>query len=173
MPSAARPLRGGVLLALRQRGVRFARLTHAAGLSATGDAELDAALPLPEHYELPFETVCAVRETRANGGRVVAVGTSVVRALEDAAHKGAELIPGRALATLTLDDRTQLRVVSGVLTGIHVPGESHYRLLSAFAGTAALAQAAQLAREKHYRAHEFGDAALLLPGVLAAAEQAA
>ena len=70
------------------QGVRWASLTHAAGLSATGDPALDAALPLPERYDIPAATVRAVAATRARGGRVVAVGTTVVRALEGAAAAG-------------------------------------------------------------------------------------
>ena len=84
MPSAGRPLSWEILLALRRKGVRWASLTHAAGLSATGDPALDAALPLPERFDIPAATVRAVTETRARGGRVVAVGTTVVRALEGA-----------------------------------------------------------------------------------------
>ena len=86
MPSAGRPLRWHLLLDLRQRGVRIAAITHAAGLSSTGDPALDAALPLPERFEVPQPTVDAVSKARAAGGRVAAVGTSAVRALEGAAE---------------------------------------------------------------------------------------
>ena len=85
MPSAGRPLRWELLLALRDRGVQLASVTHAAGLSATGDAALDAALPLAERFEVPAGTAQAVARTRETQGRVVAVGTSAVRALEGAA----------------------------------------------------------------------------------------
>jgi S-adenosylmethionine:tRNA ribosyltransferase-isomerase len=145
--------------------VRLARLTHAAGLSATGDPAIDAALPLPERYEIPGETVRAIERTRSLGGRVVAVGTSVVRALEDSAWRYGRVRAGAQLAELLLDETTAPTVVSGLLTGIHMPGESHYRLLSAFANGATLAAAAALAQSKHYRLHEFGDAALFLPGL--------
>ena len=87
MPSAGRPLSWEILLALRRRGVRWASLTHAAGLSATGDPAIDAALPLPEAFDIPAATARAVAETRARNGRVVAVGTTVVRALEGAAQQ--------------------------------------------------------------------------------------
>lgn len=160
MPSAARPLQGAALLALRARGVPIATLTHAAGLSATGDPRIDAALPLPERYEIPAQTVRALEQTR---GRVVAVGTSVVRALEDCAQRG--LRAGEQIATLVLDGDTKPRVVSGLLTGIHMPGESHYRLLSAFTREDTLARAAERAKRDGYRIHEFGDAALFLPNL--------
>jgi len=173
MPSAARPLSGAVLLALRARGVPIAHLTHAAGLSATGDQAIDAALPLPERYELPERTVHAVEQTHGRGGRVVAVGTSVVRALEDSAQRHGSLRAGVATAELVLDQGTVPRVVSGLLTGIHVPGESHYRLLAAFTRAETLARAAARAAEQGYRGHEFGDAALFLPDVLQRARHAA
>ena len=163
MPSAARPLCGAVLLALRRRGVTLASLTHAAGLSATGDEALDAALPLPERYEIPSETVRAIERTRERGGRVVAVGTSVVRALEDSAWHNGKVTAGEQTAALVLDEHTRPRVASGLLTGIHVPGESHYRLLSAFTKPATLTRAAAVAELGGYRTHEFGDAALFLP----------
>lgn len=173
MPSAARPLRGGMLMALTARGVRIARLTEAAGLSSTGDPAIDAALPLPERYEIPRETVDAIAETRARGGRVVAVGTSVVRALEDSAERHGAVVAGTETAQLVLGPTTVPRVVSGLLTGIHVPGESHYELLSAFAPRETLARATAVAHARGYRLHEFGDSALLLPAIAERARRAA
>jgi S-adenosylmethionine:tRNA ribosyltransferase-isomerase len=168
MPSAARPLDFAVLRSLGQRGVAIARLTEAAGLSATGDPAIDAALPMPERYEIPPETVHAIAETRGRGGRVIAVGTSVVRALEDAFARHGRVVAGAATATLVLSPSTTPRVVAGLLTGIHAPGESHYQLLAAFCEAETLTRATELARVRGYRPHEFGDAALLVPGVLRA-----
>jgi S-adenosylmethionine:tRNA ribosyltransferase-isomerase len=165
MPSAARPLTASVLLALRRRGVELVALTHAAGLSATGDPALDAALPLPERYEIPAHTVAALARTHARGGRVLAVGTTVVRALEDSVHKHGEVVAGPAIANLVLSEQTTPRVVSGLLTGIHVPGESHYRLLSALCPQPTLERATAVARARGYRLHEFGDAALIFPHI--------
>ena len=88
MPSAGRPLRWSCSRGLARAGCGLASLTHAAGLSSTGDPALDAALPLPERYEIPPSTVGAVAEARRRGGRMVAVGTTVVRALEGAARPG-------------------------------------------------------------------------------------
>jgi S-adenosylmethionine:tRNA ribosyltransferase-isomerase len=85
LASAGRPLSWRLLLDLTRRGVRIASLTHAAGLSSTGDPALDALLPLPERFEIPEATVTAVREAKARGGRVIAVGTTVTRALEGCA----------------------------------------------------------------------------------------
>jgi S-adenosylmethionine:tRNA ribosyltransferase-isomerase len=165
MPSAARPMSAQVLLRLMGRGVSIARLTHAAGLSSTGDARIDLALPLPERYEIPEETVRAVSDAQRRGGRVVAVGTSVVRALEDSVYAHGQLRAGRAVAELVLSADTPRRVVSGLLTGIHIPGESHYQLLQAFTDADTLARSVLLAQSLGYKAHEFGEAALFLPGL--------
>ncbi|MCA9625578.1 MAG: S-adenosylmethionine:tRNA ribosyltransferase-isomerase [Myxococcales bacterium] len=160
-PSAGRPISGATLAALRARGVRLATLTHAAGLSATGDPRLDAALPLPERYDIPEATAAAVREALAAGRRVVAVGTTVVRALEDSAERHGTVRAGEAIAGLRVDASYRPRVVSAVLTGMHAPGESHYDLLAAFAPVARLTAAHRHAAEAGYLAHEFGDLALV------------
>lgn len=173
MPSAARPLHARTLLALARRGIAVASLTHAAGLSATGDARIDAALPLPERYDIPPATVQAIAHCRARGGRLLAIGTSVVRALEDSAHRHGQVRAGEAIAELVLDRACSPRVVAGLLTGIHAPGESHYRLLAAFARARTLARAAAFAEAREYRHHEFGDAALLWPDLAQARTHAA
>lgn len=153
MPSAGRPLSGEVRARLRARGVGLVHLTHAAGLSSTGDADLDARLPLPERYDVPEATLRAARDA----SRVVAVGTSVVRALESAARG-----PRAGVTELRIDRHFEPRLVDGLLSGIHVPGESHFDLLRAFAPAAALERALDHAAERGYRAHEFGDACLVL-----------
>jgi S-adenosylmethionine:tRNA ribosyltransferase-isomerase len=165
MPSAGRPLSWEILLALRRRGARWASLTHAAGLSSTGDPALDAALPLPERFQIPAATVAAVAEARARGGRVVAAGTTVVRALEGAAAAGGgELRPGAGETALVVTPDYRPRIVDGVLSGAHAATESHFALLSAFAGAALLAEAAAYAERAGFLAHELGDAMLVLPG---------
>lgn len=164
MPSAGRPLSWSTLAGLRRRGVAVARLTHAAGLSSTGDARLDAALPLPERYEIPAETVRAIGIARAAGGRVVAAGTTVVRALEgNAAREGGRLVPGRFVTDLRIDPGHGLRVVDGVLTGMHEPGSSHFALLEAFAPRDLLEHALARAETRGFLQHEFGDSMLVLP----------
>ena len=161
-PSAGLPLTSGLLVELRRRGVGIAAVTHAAGLSATGDPALDAALPLPERTEVAAAAVAAVVETRARGGRVVAAGTSVVRALESAAGRhGPRASTG--VTNLRVGPEYQPRVVDGLLTGIHEPGTSHFELLQAFAPREALDAALAFAEAHGYLGHEFGDALLVLP----------
>jgi len=174
MPSAGRPLSWEILLALRRRGVRWAQLTHAAGLSATGDPTLDAALPLAEAFEIPAATARAVAETRGRGGRIVAVGTTVVRALEGAAaQNGGVVRAGRGETDLRITPAFRPRIVDGVLSGAHAAHESHFQLLAAFAGADLLAAAAAHAERAGFLTHELGDSMLVLPGALAARAMAA
>jgi S-adenosylmethionine:tRNA ribosyltransferase-isomerase len=163
MPSAGRPLTWSLLLALRAQCVGVHALTHAAGLSATGDPAIDSALPLPERFDLPAQTLAAIARARAGGGRVIAAGTSVVRALEgSAALHGGTPRAGAGETALIIDDRFVPRVVDGLLTGVHDPSDSHFRLLRAFADAAALAAAHAHAFEHGYVGHEFGDSMLVL-----------
>lgn len=162
-PSAGFVLTGQVLAALRQRGVQLSSLTHAAGLSATGDVVLDAALPLGERYDIPDACITAIRAARASAGRVIAVGTSVVRALESRALEGhGALAPGQGYTELRLGPGFRPRVVDGLLSGIHDPSQSHYALLEAFATRSQLEAATRAAEGWGYLEHEFGDVCLLL-----------
>lgn len=152
-PSAGHALTFSLLHRLTRSGVRLATLTHATGLSSTGDAALDAALPFPERYEIPAATLEAVKRAR----RVVAVGTSVVRALEAWAVSG----HAAGVATEPIEPHTALLVTDALLTGIHSPGESHYRLLGAFLRAERLRALTALADARGLRTHENGDLALL------------
>lgn len=162
-PSAGRPLQLTMLRELVRGGVALASVTHAAGLSATGDPALDAALPLPERFDIPRETVDSIERARARGARVVAVGTTVVRALEGSAalHAGRPT-EGEGVTDLRLGPGFRPKVVDGLLTGVHEAGTSHYALLEAFVAPATLAAATRYAEEEGYLSHEFGDAMLVL-----------
>lgn len=161
MPSTGRPLSWNLLDKLAQRGVPHVFLTHAAGLSATGDPALDAALPLPERYRIPAATIDAIERIKAAGGRVIAVGTTVVRALEAAALDG--FSAGHGVATLRLSPGFRRQVADAILTGVHAPGESHFELLGAFADGDLLQRAHASAARAGYLAHELGDLMFLLP----------
>jgi S-adenosylmethionine:tRNA ribosyltransferase-isomerase len=160
MPSAGRPLSWHVLGAIRRHGVDLAWLTHAAGLSSTGDPALDAALPLPERFHIPRSTAAAVALARANGRRVIAVGTTVVRALEGAARAGMSG-GGAGVTDLVLGADSRLQVVNGIVSGIHAPGESHFRLLEAFAPASLLEAGWRHAAAGGYLQHELGDLCLV------------
>ncbi|MFT4622563.1 MAG: S-adenosylmethionine:tRNA ribosyltransferase-isomerase [Myxococcota bacterium] len=162
-PSAALALTWRILLALRRRGVGLATLTHAAGLSSIDGGEIDASLPRPERSWLPEATATRISHTRAAGGRVVAVGTTVVRALEDNIRRFGKLTPGEWTSDLVLEHDTPLRIVHGLLTNLHEPGESHFRLLEAFAPRHRLLAANRVAAAAGLVQHEFGDGLLVLP----------
>ncbi len=151
-PSAGFLLDWQLLGRLAGRGIGFATLTHAAGLSSTGDPELDARFPLDEAYFIPEATARAAAAAR----RVVAVGTTVTRALEHAGGRA-----GAGLATQRIGPGTLPRVVDVLLTGAHEPGESHYALLRAFAPDRVLERMSAALEREGFRSHEFGDAVLV------------
>ncbi|MDP2308025.1 MAG: S-adenosylmethionine:tRNA ribosyltransferase-isomerase [Pseudomonadota bacterium] len=159
-PSAGLGLTITLIGELRARGIEVVSLTEAAGLSATGDPDLDAALPFPERYAVPAATWEAVERARA--GKVIAVGTSVVRALETVARTG--VLAG--VTDLHLSAANPVRVVGGLVTGVHAPGTSHHALLDAVlvgngldrAGLRALGERAAILG---LRDHEFGDGVLM------------
>jgi S-adenosylmethionine:tRNA ribosyltransferase-isomerase len=160
-PSAGRPLTWQTLFELRLRGVAVTSLTHAAGLSSTGSAELDARLPFPERYAISNVAARAVSDAIAGGGRVVAVGTTVVRALESAVLVDGTLRAGEGVATLVVRPGFRPKLVRALLTGMHEPGSSHFDLMCAFADRELLTRALEHATRTGYLAHEFGDSCLL------------
>jgi S-adenosylmethionine:tRNA ribosyltransferase-isomerase len=159
-PSASFALDWKSIRAMRRRGIGFATITLAAGISSTGDPELDRRLPFDEPYRVPEATASAVRQTKARGGRIVAVGTTVVRGLEHAARGGA-VQAGDGIADQRIGPTTRLRVVDAILSGTHEPGSSHYFMLRAFQEDATLAGADAALDMLGYRTHEFGDSVLI------------
>lgn len=160
-PSASFVLDWRALSQLRVYGVEFATLTHAAGLSSTGDAELDRRLPLDEPYRIPASAAEALARARRRGGRVIAIGTSIVRALESAAGEEGIVRAGEGVATVRLGPHTRLRVVDAIFSGTHEPGTSHYDLLGAFTDEATLQRADRELEARGYRTHEFGDSVFI------------
>lgn len=163
MPSASRPFTPGVVTRMVTRGVTFAPLTLDTGVSSLeGDED-----PYPEPFDVPPATARLVNLTRRAGGRVIAAGTTVVRALETAARAqpaGDGMVAAAAGWTdhiVTPD--VPLLAVDGLLTGLHEPRSSHLRMLAAFAGPDLLRRCYQAAVAERYLWHEFGDVHLLLP----------
>jgi len=161
-PSASFILDWQVLAAIREHKARFATITHAAGISSTGDDDLDRLLPFDEPYRIPETTARAVELTRKLRGRVIAVGTTVVRALEDAATEDGHLRSGEGVAKGRIGPATRLRVVDAILSGTHESGTSHYELLRAFLEDSTLEEATHELIEHGYKTHEFGDSVLIL-----------
>lgn len=160
-PSAGFVLDWELIATARRRGIGFATLTHAAGISSTGDPQLDARLPFDEPYRIPELTAALIRRTRARGGRIIAVGTTVVRALEDAACEDGTVLAGDGVARHRIGRDTRLRVVDAILSGTHEPGTSHYELLRAFADGPTLIRADRELETRGYRTHEFGDSVFI------------
>lgn len=156
MPSAGHGLTWSLLLKLFRKGIKVVSLTHGAGLSSTGDRRIDAALPFAEQYDIPSSTMDAVAETRGRKGRVIAVGTSVVRALESANDH----LSGTT--SLRIGEGYRPKLVDGLLTGTHDVSESHYQLLRAFLSEETLVRMSEQLEENGYLTHEFGDQCLIL-----------
>lgn len=158
MPSASRPLTGRVMAGLPGASVEVARITLHCGVSSLESHEP----PYAEWFSVPIETVRAVTETRERGGRVVAVGTTVVRALESAVGTdGLESASG--WTDLMVTPERAVTSVDGLLTGWHEPESTHLQMLEAFAGRDLLCATYREALAKGYLWHEFGDVNLLLP----------
>jgi S-adenosylmethionine:tRNA ribosyltransferase-isomerase len=161
-PSASFILDWHVLSDIREHRAAFATITHAAGISSTGDEDLDHLLPFDEPYHIPEATAQAVELTRHRDGRVIAVGTTVVRALEAAATDDGHLRNGNGVAKGKIGPATRLRVVDAILSGTHEPGTSHYELLRAFLEDSTLELATNELIAHDYKTHEFGDSVLIL-----------
>jgi S-adenosylmethionine:tRNA ribosyltransferase-isomerase len=166
MPSASRPFTPEMVTGLVARGVTFAPITLHTGVSSL---EGDEA-PYPEPYDVPPATARLVNLTRRHGGRVIALGTTVVRALETAARvagpaAGPLVSPaaGWTEHIVTPEPGHRLLAVDGLITGLHEPRSSHLRMLAAFHGRELLGRCYAEATDRGYLWHEFGDLHLLLP----------
>jgi S-adenosylmethionine:tRNA ribosyltransferase-isomerase len=159
MPSAGRPFTDRMVTDLVTAGVVIAPITLHTGVSSQDAGEP----PQPERFAVPEATARLVNLTRAWGGRVVAVGTTVTRALETAADERGVVRERRGWTDLVLGPDRPARVVSGLVTGWHAPGASHLELLQAVAGAELVARAYRAALRHRYLWHEFGDSCLLLP----------
>jgi S-adenosylmethionine:tRNA ribosyltransferase-isomerase len=154
MPSASRPFTPPVVTRLVSAGVMIAPLTLHTGVSSLeGDED-----PYPEFYDVPPATARLTELTRASGGRVIAAGTTVVRALESAALAGPA-----GWTEHVVTPESGVRAVDGLLTGLHEPRSSHLKMLAAFAGQDLLRRCYAEALDHDYLWHEFGDVHLLLP----------
>jgi S-adenosylmethionine:tRNA ribosyltransferase-isomerase len=159
MPSAARPFTPQLVTALVTRGVAIAPVTLHCGVSSLEAGED----PYPEWFEVPPATARVVTMTRQAGGRVIAAGTTVVRALESAAQDDAAVSPRAGWTSHVVTPQTGVRVADGLLTGLHEPRSSHLRMLAAFHSGELLERCYDQALAEGYRWHEFGDVHLLLP----------
>jgi S-adenosylmethionine:tRNA ribosyltransferase-isomerase len=159
MPSAARAITAPLVAALVARGIGITPITLHTGVSSLEGHEQ----PYPERVRVAPSTAERVNAARASGARVVAVGTTVVRALEAAADEHGTVGPLDRWTDVVITPERGVRAVDGLLTGWHEPEASHLLMLEAIAGRPALASAYRAAVEAGYHWHEFGDAHLILP----------
>jgi len=158
MPSAGRPFTKRALTRLRERGIGVQRITLHTGVSSQERGER----PYPERYRVPVETARLVNAVHDWGGRVIAVGTTVTRALESAAAADGTVSPAAGWTSLTITPERGVRAVDGLLTGWHEPDASHLLMLEAFAGRELLERSYAAAVACGYRWHEFGDLHLIV-----------
>ena len=159
MPSAGRPFTPELVTRLIAGGVMVAPVTLHTGVSSQDAGET----PQAEWFEVQPGTAALVNATRARGGRVVAVGTTVTRALESAADRTGRVQEQSGWTELVVSPERPVRVVSGLLTGWHNPDASHLLLVESVAGPELTQRAYDAAVERGYLWHEFGDSGLLLP----------
>lgn len=159
MPSAARPFTARLVAELVSRGVQFAPVVLHTGVAS---AEVHES-PYPERFSVPRASARLINAVKAADGRVVAVGTTAVRAVESAAGADGVVRACAGWTDLVVTPERGVRVVDGLLTGLHEPEASHLLMLEAVAGRAAIDRGYEEALRGHYLWHEFGDVHLLLP----------
>jgi S-adenosylmethionine:tRNA ribosyltransferase-isomerase len=159
MPSAGRPFTPDVLMHLVARGVGVAPL-----VLHTGVASLEASeAPYPEYFRVSPTTAHRINDTRHEGGRVVAIGTTVIRALETVVDTKGEVQAGQGWTETVVTPERPVASVDGMLTGWHEPEASHLAMLEAVAGRELLEASYRAALSERYLWHEFGDVHLVLP----------
>lgn len=158
MPSAARPFSADVVARLVAKGVYIAPITLHTGVASTEAHEK----PYAEWYSVPKATAELVNHVRARGGRVIAIGTTAVRALESVADEEGTVHPGKGWTELIITPERGVRVVDGLLTGFHEPQASHLLMLTAIAGPRLIRASYDAALAGRYLWHEFGDVNLLM-----------
>ncbi|MCX5419812.1 S-adenosylmethionine:tRNA ribosyltransferase-isomerase [Streptomyces sp. NBC_00078] len=159
MPSAARPFTARLVTELVSRGVQFAPVTLHTGVASAEAHEP----PYPERFSVPEASARLINAAKAGDGRVVAVGTTAVRAVESAAGTDGVVRARAGWTDLVVTPERGVRVVDGLLTGLHEPQASHLLMLEAIAGRAAVDRSYEEALHGLYLWHEFGDIHLILP----------
>jgi len=159
MPSAGRPFTPQMITALMTRGIDVVPITLHSGVASLEDHEP----PLPEFYRVSEATARRVALTKELGGRVIAVGTTVVRALETVTDSASNVRSGEGWTELVISPNHPVRTVDGLLTGWHEPRASHLLMLEAIAGRELLEASYRAALQQRYLWHEFGDLELVLP----------
>ncbi|MGB9179457.1 MAG: S-adenosylmethionine:tRNA ribosyltransferase-isomerase [Pyrinomonadaceae bacterium] len=163
MPSAGRAFTWRLLLDLKRLGIETAYITLHTGLSSYMDDELDALHPASEEeYFISDAATAKINSARQNGNRVIAVGTTVVRALESVGDEDGQVNAGHGYTRLHVTAHHKLKIVDGLLTGLHEPEASHLDLLTALLPAEQIKEAYEEAVSLRYLWHEFGDLNLIV-----------
>lgn len=156
-PSASFQLNWTLVQRLQEKEVHIAPLVHSAGISTTGDKLLDQQLPFDEFYSVPDETLSLIKKTKERGGRVVAIGTTVLRALETYYKTGKR----EGLSSLKVTSKSKIKSVDCLLTGMHEPHTSHMKIMVSLCPLGLLNEGYNQAIDLGYEGHEYGDLSLL------------
>jgi len=156
-PSASFVFNWELLFKLKDKGVQIVNILHGAGISSSGDENLDKLLPLPEYYEVPAQTLENIRLAREKGQKVIALGTTVLRALESS------LVDGKlsGLASYKIVPDSEIKSADALFSGMHEPGTSHIQILKSFCSIDTINKGYSEAIIRNYKGHEYGDVSLL------------
>lgn len=159
-PSATFPFTWGQAFGLQKAGIGFVPILHGAGISTTGDDSLDGRLPFPEYFEIPPTSAEMINRAVQRGTRIVALGTTVARALESSAEDG---FVGKlsGLTNLKIAPGLELQIVQALISGMHEPGTSHFELQKVFCNSHLISRGHDEAAARGYKVHEYGDLTFL------------
>lgn len=156
-PSASFVIDWKLILGLKTKGVEVVTILHSAGISSSGDPEIDKMLPFDEFYELDLDVLDKIQKAKDAGHKVVALGTTVLRALESAARSG----KARGLANYKIEPNSNIKTASVLFSGMHEPDSSHMKILKSFCSLGVLNNGYEQAIDSGYQGHEYGDVSLL------------
>jgi S-adenosylmethionine:tRNA ribosyltransferase-isomerase len=159
MPSAARGFTPGLVDRLLKKGILIEPVLLHTGVSSLEENEA----PYPEYMEIDPVTVSIVNRAKEQGKRIIAVGTTVVRALESASDMNGRIRSFRGYTDLYINECYHAKVADGLITGFHEPHASHLHIIRSVAGSSIIESAYKAALAKNYFWHQFGDLHLLLP----------
>lgn len=161
-PSAGFHMTWALILSLKRSGVAVIPISHATGLSTTGDDALDRLLPFPERSYISAESAAAINGAKRQGRQVIALGTGVTRALESAVLPDLSgVASGAFVSRVKLHPTYPRSIVDGLFTGLHDVGSSHMELLGSFVDKDLLHRGYQEAQTLGYLGHEYGDTCLI------------
>jgi S-adenosylmethionine:tRNA ribosyltransferase-isomerase len=163
-PSSAFQFSWSIVKKIQQKGVQIIPITHAAGISSTGDLELDKKLPLPEYYKISDSSAKHLNNAIESNKRIIALGTTVVRALESnwrlsekKETNDKKIIPGLFSTNLKINEQNKPLLIKGIVSGLHIPCTSHYTLVQQFSTEELLLKSSNYAINEKLRFHEYGD----------------